>query len=106
MNTEDDGNKGIRILSLGEHLARVVGPSHSILTDNGGPGAYSQLLILKEYMARFARDSDLDECDLYPADYFELMGGVGFGGYVHLVPFFHCLSRLSDLLLSYLEASK
>ena len=48
--------------------------------DNGGPGTYSQLLILKEYMRRLANDLNVAEEDLYPADYFDLMGGVGFGG--------------------------
>ena len=47
--------------------------------DNGGPGTYSQLLILKEYMARLANDLDVAEEDVYPADYFDMMGGVGFG---------------------------
>jgi hypothetical protein len=50
--------------------------------DSGGPGTYSQLLILREYMVRLANDLGIDEGDVYPADYFDLMGGVGFGGYV------------------------
>jgi hypothetical protein len=50
--------------------------------DSGGPGTYSQLLIIKEYMVRLADDLGVDEADVYPADYFDLMGGVGFGGYV------------------------
>ena len=48
--------------------------------DNGGPGTYSQLLILKECMSRLANDLNVAEEDLYPADYFDLMGGVGLGG--------------------------
>jgi hypothetical protein len=31
-------------------------------------------------MHRLANDSNMAEEDLYPADYFDLMGGVGFGG--------------------------
>ncbi|KIM28992.1 hypothetical protein M408DRAFT_329034 [Serendipita vermifera MAFF 305830] len=50
--------------------------------DSGGPGTYSQLLILKEYMSRLASDLTVAEDDVYPADYFDLMGGVGFGGLV------------------------
>ncbi|KIM32605.1 hypothetical protein M408DRAFT_48522, partial [Serendipita vermifera MAFF 305830] len=50
--------------------------------DAGGPGAYSQLLIIKEYMARLANDTGVDESDVYPADYFEMIGGVGFGGLI------------------------
>jgi hypothetical protein len=49
-------------------------------TDSGGPGTYSQLLILKEYMSRLANDLDVEEEDVYPVDHFDLMGGVGFGG--------------------------
>lgn len=50
--------------------------------DNGGPGTYSQLLILKEYMGRLASDLQVVEDEVYPADYFDLMGGAGFGGMV------------------------
>jgi hypothetical protein len=34
-------------------------------------------------MSRLAADLGLGEEDVYPADYFDLMGGVGFGGYVY-----------------------
>jgi len=57
--------------------------SHISLADSGGPGTYSQLLILKEYMGRLASDLAISEDDVYPADYFDLIGGVGFGGYVY-----------------------
>ncbi|KIM30293.1 hypothetical protein M408DRAFT_296513 [Serendipita vermifera MAFF 305830] len=53
--------------------------------DNGGPGAYSQLLILKEQMRRLASDLHAGEDEIYPADYFDLMGGVGFGGFSALL---------------------
>jgi hypothetical protein len=33
-------------------------------------------------MIRLANDLGIDDGDVYPADYFDLMGGVGFGGYV------------------------
>jgi hypothetical protein len=52
----------------------------SRFADSGGPGTYSQLLILKDYMSRLSNDLDVREDSLYPADYFDLMGGVGFGG--------------------------
>ncbi|KIM22393.1 hypothetical protein M408DRAFT_332952 [Serendipita vermifera MAFF 305830] len=65
----DEDKKAIRILSF----------------DNGGPGTFSQLLIVKEYMSRIAHDSEADECDIHPADYFDLMGGVGFGGFAALL---------------------
>jgi len=35
-------------------------------------------------MVRLANDLGIDEGDVHPADYFDLMGGVGFGGYVVL----------------------
>jgi hypothetical protein len=31
-------------------------------------------------MSRLANDLGVGEEDIYPADYFDLMGGVGFGG--------------------------
>jgi hypothetical protein len=31
-------------------------------------------------MNRLANDLDIAEQDIYPADHFDLMGGVGFGG--------------------------
>jgi hypothetical protein len=39
-------------------------------------------LILKEYMSRLASDLGVSEEDVYPADHFDLIGGVGFGGCV------------------------
>jgi hypothetical protein len=50
--------------------------------DSGGPGTYSQLLLVKEYIRRLAIDLGVDGDDLCPADHFDLIGGVGFGGYV------------------------
>jgi hypothetical protein len=78
-------DKGVRILSLGMHIIFSLDTDDGIdgaSTDSGGPGTYSQLLVIKEYMARLANDLGIDEGDVYPADYFDLMGGVGFGGYV------------------------
>jgi hypothetical protein len=34
-------------------------------------------------MNRLATDLGIGEEDVYPADYFDLMGGVGFGGYAY-----------------------
>jgi hypothetical protein len=68
-------------LWYGVHLDQETGATYIFhRADNGGPGTYSQLLILKEYMSRLANDLNVAEEDLYPADYFDLMGGVGFGG--------------------------
>jgi hypothetical protein len=81
----DNGvDKGVRILSLGMHvlLSYSAGDVDNGDKDGGGPGTYSQLLIIKEYMVRLANDLGKEEGDVYPADYFDLMGGVGFGGCV------------------------
>ncbi len=61
-------------------MHREVRASDILYEDSGGPGTYSQLLILKEYMSRLAIDLDVPEEEVYPADYFDLIGGVGFGG--------------------------
>jgi hypothetical protein len=84
---EQDSTEGIRILSLGTYaplyypdcvlwLMRVPG---FIDVDGGGPGCFSQLVILDEIMGRITHDKQLDRKTMYPADYFDLMGGVGFG---------------------------
>jgi hypothetical protein len=83
MSTNEEERKPICILSFGMAFNRTrdVGATYLFhRADNGGPGTYSQLLILREYMARLANDSDVAEEDVNPADYFDLMGGVGFGG--------------------------
>jgi len=69
-------------LGYGLHFARNPCGADDLFhhVDSGGPGTYSQLLILKEYMSRLANDLGIDEEEVYPADYFDLMGGVGFGG--------------------------
>ncbi|KIM21448.1 hypothetical protein M408DRAFT_104234 [Serendipita vermifera MAFF 305830] len=89
MSAKDNDKKAIRILSF----------------DNGGPGTYSQLLIVKEYMARIAHDFEVDECDVYPADYFDLMGGVGFGGHVLFERVLIKSHSFLDSLLYYLAVS-
>ncbi|PVF91876.1 FabD/lysophospholipase-like protein, partial [Serendipita vermifera] len=63
---EQDNPEGIRILSL----------------DGGGPGCFSQLVILDEIMSRISYEKNLDKKQMRPADYFDLMGGVGFGAYI------------------------
>ena len=83
MNREHEERKYFRILSFGRLLApRSVNPIDVCSPDNGGPGTYSQLLIMGEYMARIAHDEGVEPKNVYPADYFDLIGGVGFGGCV------------------------
>jgi hypothetical protein len=83
MSAEEEETKAICILSFGMPFTRTRetgAPDLFHRADNGGPGTYSQLLILKEYISRLAHDLNMAEKDLCPADYFDLMGGVGFGG--------------------------
>ena len=96
-------DKGVRILSLGMHFVFPKDTADDVddpNEDNGGPGTYSQLLIIKEYMVRLANDHGIDEGDVYPADYFDLMGGVGFGGYV--VSYIEAISYHSSRLVAIL----
>jgi hypothetical protein len=59
--------------------------AHLTSEDGGGPGSISQLLIMNEFLRGVEYDLDLEEGKLCPADYCDLMGGVGFGGYASLV---------------------
>ncbi|KIM22416.1 hypothetical protein M408DRAFT_79080, partial [Serendipita vermifera MAFF 305830] len=52
---------------------------------DGGPGAYSQLLILNEYMNRVAANMNKDIGNIYPADYFDIISGIGFGGLISVM---------------------
>jgi hypothetical protein len=56
-------------------------------------------------MIRLASDLGIDEAELHPADYFDLMGGVGFGGCVisHIKVISHRLFRLVVILLGSLR---
>jgi hypothetical protein len=83
MNIQHDSEKGIRIFSFGMFNV-TVGMDQSMtqlaFLDGGGPGSISQLLMLKEFMARLAFDLNVEVDEVYPADHVDLMGGVGFGG--------------------------
>jgi hypothetical protein len=50
--------------------------------DSGGPGCYSQLIVLKEIMSRVAYDEDKEPEELNPGYNFDFIGGSGFGAYV------------------------
>jgi hypothetical protein len=56
-------------------------------------------------MVRLANDLGVDEESVYPADYFDLMGGVGFGGYVisYIRVISYHLFRLIAILLGHLR---
>jgi hypothetical protein len=85
MSTNRGAGDGICILSFGTSSSSIQQVGAIDLhprADSGGPGTYSQLLILKECMSRLANDLGVLEDEVYPADYFDLMGGVGFGGYI------------------------
>jgi len=106
MSGELEEGKYFRILSFGRLLAsRSMNPIDVCSADNGGPGTYSQLLIMGEYMARIAHDEGVEPQCVYPADYFDLIGGVGFGGCVigtslHLHSY---LGSLAALMLGHLR---
>jgi hypothetical protein len=56
-------------------------------------------------MVRLAMDLGIDEGDVYPADYFDLMGGVGFGGcvYIYIEIIAYHIFRLVAILLGHLR---
>jgi hypothetical protein len=105
---DEGADKGVRILSFGTHFISSQdkgGAFDRATIDSGGPGTYSQLIIVKEYMVRLASDLGIDEKDVYPADYFDLMGGVGFGGCVllYIKTLSYHPSRLVAILLGHLR---
>lgn len=51
-----------------------------IITDGGGPGTISQLRMVEVLMRRVEFDLKKNEGQIFPADYIQFMGGVGFGG--------------------------
>jgi hypothetical protein len=87
MSIKDDLDEGICILSFGKE-SHFREKSDNVLSNNPyhldscGPGTYSQLLLVKEYAKRLATDLGVHGHELCPADHFDLIGGVGFGGYV------------------------
>lgn len=55
-------------------------------------------------MRYIGRDLKVNEVELYPADYFDLMGGVGFGGCVfHLAVDIVLIIRLAAFMLGHLK---
>ena len=54
-------------------------------SDSGGPGSISQLHILDEVMTRLEFEVPSEGVKPFPANHFDLMGGVGFGGLVALL---------------------
>ncbi|PVF93869.1 TPR-like protein [Serendipita vermifera] len=68
MDNNDEGT-GLRILCL----------------DGGGPGCFSQLVILDEYMSRIAHEKQTSKSELCIADCLDLIGGVGFGAYISVM---------------------
>ena len=68
MSGNDEERKAVCILSFGMAFTRIQkkGATYLFLrADNGGPGTYSQLLIMKEYMHRLGNDLNIAEEDLY-----------------------------------------
>jgi hypothetical protein len=86
--SNDTKGDAVCILSFGKHPMHDDATDWSRYSDSGGPGTHSQLLIVNEMMVRLAHDLNqgskkMQENDIaYAADHFDLMGGVGFGGWV------------------------
>ncbi|KIM32568.1 hypothetical protein M408DRAFT_183235 [Serendipita vermifera MAFF 305830] len=53
--------------------------------DGGGPGVVSELTVLEEIVERFAYDSGTENYGSHPTKYWDLIGGVGFGGLAALL---------------------
>lgn len=51
-----------------------------INADADGACAIAQLLILEKYMVVLARKLNVSSAKLHPADCFQLIGGIGYGG--------------------------
>jgi hypothetical protein len=68
-------------LSIGEHTAplRSASADHPLL--DGGSSALAALYILEEMLSRLEFDLKLDQ-ELLLWQYFEIMIGTGYGGYV------------------------
>lgn len=43
----------------------------------------SQIRIIEEFITRLAYDLGVDVDSVFPADLFDLIAGVGFGGYIY-----------------------
>jgi patatin-like phospholipase/acyl hydrolase len=56
-----------------------------MIVDGGGSGSMSQLRIINEFMERLASDLNHGDDEICPAGYFDLIGGVGVGGFVALL---------------------
>lgn len=59
-------------------------------------------------MVRLATDLGIEGNEIYPADYFDLMGGVGFGGHVHHPSKYSdlsCIFSLVTFMLGHLRMS-
>ncbi|KIM26165.1 hypothetical protein M408DRAFT_197093 [Serendipita vermifera MAFF 305830] len=64
MEPQNEAEKGICIASF----------------DGGGPGSMSQLVMMQEILRRSFEDPTDESDEPCPADYWDMMGGVGFGG--------------------------
>lgn len=54
-------------------------------TDADGSCAITQLLILQKFMEVLARKLDVALVGIHPTDFFRLIGGIGYGGYVKML---------------------
>jgi hypothetical protein len=78
---EGDQKQSMNYLSIGEHTAPLRSASADRPLLDGGPSALAALYILEEMLSRLAFDIKLDQ-ELLLWQYFEMMIGTGYGGYV------------------------
>ncbi len=77
---ERDQKQSMNYLSIGEHTPLRCASANYPLLD-GGSSALSALYILEEMLSRLAFDLKLNQ-ELLLWQYFEMMIGTGYGGYV------------------------
>ncbi|KAJ7848220.1 acyl transferase/acyl hydrolase/lysophospholipase [Mycena leptocephala] len=76
---------GVRVLSLGKaSLAKGQSLTRDAISDGGGAGALSELLMLEKMMYRTKVEGHLDTIPS-PCECFELIGGTGTGGVIALM---------------------
>jgi hypothetical protein len=93
--SEDLGDRGLRILSLGQFPLPAFPSAYGLpRSDGGGIRGLSSLLIIENIMIRVKTSAKLDTIPK-PCDYFDLIAGSSTGGCVYLLSFSICRDYLS-----------
>lgn len=80
----DNRGKLLRILTIGKQASILKSAITDTLTDNGGLQAISILLVLKEVCQRLS-EQDGHTTPLRPCQLFDVIGGVGTGGWLAIL---------------------